>query len=265
MVPMSQPIIQIEDLRIQLSDHDILKGISLQVNRGEYVSIVGPNGAGKTTLIKCIAGIHRHWGGMIRIGGQRFSDLKPKELAKVQSYVPQAEGRFIPLTVEQFVTMGRYPHLSAFTTLTTEDHRVIESALEQAGLIPFRHRAMNTLSGGERQMAFIAAALAQGAGILLLDEPSTFLDYRHQTNVASLLNKACRENGITVLAVHHDINTAASSSDRIYALKDGTVVFHGTPEETTQTDVLEKIYETEFVCSPSPHRPLPYVISGGAL
>ena len=262
---MSGPIIQIEDLSIQLSNCDILKGVSLQVNRGEYVSIIGPNGAGKTTLIKCIAGIHRHWNGMIQIDGKRFPDLKPKELAKVQSYVPQAEGRFIPLTVEQFVAMGRYPHLSAFTTLTAEDRRAIESALEQAGLISFRHRAMNTLSGGERQMAFIAAALAQSAGILLLDEPSTFLDYRHQANVSSLLKKACRENGITVLAVHHDINTAASSSDRIYALKAGTVVFCGTPEETAKTDVLENIYETKFICSPSPDRPLPYVISGGAL
>ena len=104
---MSQPIIQIDDLSIQLSNCDILKGVSLQVNKGEYVSIIGPNGAGKTTLIKCIAGIHRHWNGMVRIDGQRFSALKPKELARLQSYVPQAEGRYIPLTVEQFVAMGR--------------------------------------------------------------------------------------------------------------------------------------------------------------
>ena len=262
---MTDHVIQINDLSIQLSGNDILKGVSLSVIRGEYISIIGPNGAGKTTLIKCIAGIHRHWNGMIRIDGKRFSDLKPKALAKLQSYVPQAEGRFIPLTVEQFVAMGRYPHLSAFTTLTAEDRRTIESALEQAGLIPFRHRTMNTLSGGERQMAFIAAALAQGAGILLLDEPSTFLDYRHQTNVSSLLKKACRENGITVVAVHHDINTAASSSDRIVAISNGAIVFEGTPLEVTNTEVLQNIYGTEFHVTPSPHRPLPLITAGGAL
>jgi iron complex transport system ATP-binding protein len=262
---MSEPIIQIDDLHIQLSGRDILKHVSLSVNRGEYVSIIGPNGAGKTTLIKCIAGIHRHWSGMIRIDGKPFPDLKPKALARLQSYVPQAEGRYIPLTVEQFVAMGRYPHLSAFTTLTAEDRRAIESALEKAALAAFRHRAMNTLSGGERQMAFIAAALAQGAGILLLDEPSTFLDYRHQTNVSSLLKKACRENGITVLAVHHDINTAASSSDRIAAVRDGAIVFEGTPQEITDAEVLQDIYGTQFHITPSPHRDLPLITAGGAL
>ncbi|HSR88055.1 MAG TPA: ABC transporter ATP-binding protein, partial [Pontiella sp.] len=251
---MTQPAIQIEDLHIQLSGQDILNNVSLSVNCGEYISIIGPNGAGKTTLIKCIAGIHRHWRGMIRINGKSFSELRPKQLARLQSYVPQAEGRYIPLTVEQFVAMGRYPHLSAFTTLTAEDRRAIESALEQAGLIAFRHRAMNTLSGGERQMAFIAAALAQGAGILLLDEPSTFLDYRHQTNVSSLLKKACRENGITVLAVHHDVNTAASSSDRIYALKQGSIAVEGRPSEIADAEVLKNIYGTEFHITPSPHR-----------
>jgi iron complex transport system ATP-binding protein len=262
---MSEPIIQIEDLSIQLSGQDILKDISLSVNPGEYVSIIGPNGAGKTTLIKCMAGIHRHWSGMIRVEGKRFSDRKPKELAKVQSYVPQAEGRLIPLTVEQFVAMGRYPHLSAFTTLTANDHRIIACALEQAGLIDFRHRAMNTLSGGERQMAFIAAALAQGTSILLLDEPSTFLDYRHQTNVTSLLKTACRENGITVVAVHHDVNTAAASSDRIAAIRQGVIVFEGAPPEVTDTKVLEDIYGTPFHAIPSPHRSLPLLTAGGAL
>ena len=262
---MSEPVIQIEDLSIQLSGHDILKGISLSVSRGEYVSIIGPNGAGKTTLIKCIAGIHRHWSGMIRIDGKRFSDRKPKELAKIQSYVPQAEGRYIPLTVEQFVATGRYPHLSAFTTLTAEDRRAIDSALEQAALIPFRQRPMNTLSGGERQMAFIAAALSQGAGVLLLDEPSTFLDYRHQTNVSSLLKKACRENGITVVAVHHDVNTATACSDRIYALKQGSIAVEGAPAEIADAEVLKNIYGTEFQVTPSPHRPLPFITAGGAL
>jgi len=262
---MSEAIIQIEDLSIQLSGNHILTGISLSVTRGEYVSIIGPNGAGKTTLIKCIAGIHRHWSGRIRIGGKGFAEYKSKDLAKVQSYVPQAEGRLIPLTVEQFVAMGRYPHLSAFTTLTGEDRRAIESSLEQAGLINLRHRAMNTLSGGERQMAFIAAALAQGADILLLDEPSTFLDYRHQASVSSLLKKSCRENGITIVAVHHDINTAAACSDRLYAVKNGKIVFEGTSRQIADAGILADIYNTGFTITPSPHHPLPLITAGGAL
>jgi len=120
---------------------------------------------------------------------------------------------------------------------------------------------MNTLSGGERQMAFIAAALAQDTKILLLDEPSTFLDYRHQSNVSNILKSACRESGITVVAVHHDINTAIACSDRIYALKEGAITFSGTPKEMTNTDVLQNIYSTEFEIIPSPGRS--FIIAGG--
>jgi len=159
--------------------------------------------------------------------------------------------------------MGRYPHLSAFTTLQAEDYAAIDEAIGRAGLEPFRHRIMNTLSGGERQMAFIAAALAQGSKILLLDEPSTFLDYCHQAEVAAILKSACRENAITVVAVHHDINTAAASSDRILALKDGTLAFSGTPEETVNPQTLEKIYGTPFQCLEQAGRS--FVVAGGAL
>jgi iron complex transport system ATP-binding protein len=262
---MLNPIIQIKDLTFRLTGNEILKGISLDVCGGEYVSIIGPNGAGKTTLVKCIAGIHSEWSGAIRIDGKPFGDYGSKELAKLQSYVPQAEGRTNPLTVEEFVAMGRYPHLSAFTTMTADDYAAIEKAIEQAGLLSFRQRKINTLSGGERQMAFIAAALAQNTQILLLDEPSTFLDYRHQNNVAGILKTACRERGITVVAVHHDINTAIACSDRIVALKDGRIAFEGSPEETANPQILEGIYGTKFEVSPSPHRPLPYIVSGGAL
>jgi len=262
---MSNPIIQIENLGIALSGNEILKGISLFINDGEYISIIGPNGAGKTTLVKCIAGIYREWKGSIQIAGQPFGHYDSKALARLQSYVPQAEGRSNPLTVTEFVAMGRYPHLSAFTTLKADDYAAIDDAIERAGLGSFRHRKMTTLSGGERQMAFIAAALAQGAKILLLDEPSTFLDYRHQAEVSAILRSACRENGITVVAVHHDINTAAASSDRIHALKNGTIAFSGTPEEATNSETLKGIYGTEFLCTPSPRRPLPFVIAGGAL
>ena len=262
---MSSPIIQIENLSIELSGNMILKEVSLSINDGEYVSIIGPNGAGKTTLVKCIAGIYRNWKGSLQIAGQPFSDYDSKALARLQSYVPQAEGRSNPLTVAEFVAMGRYPHLSAFTTLDADDYAAINEAIKRAGLESFRHRKMNTLSGGERQMAFIAAALAQGAKILLLDEPATFLDYRHQAEVSAILKSACRKSGITVVAVHHDINTAAACSDRIHAMKDGALVFSGTPEQALNSETLEKIYDTEFLCTLAPDRPLPHVISGGAL
>lgn len=260
---MSTPIIQIDGLSLALSGTSILDQVSLSVDKGEYVSIIGPNGAGKSTLIKCIAGIHRTWIGSVRIAGKPADAHQARELARIQSYVPQAEGRSIPMTIEEFVSLGRYPHLSAFTTLTTEDHQAIDEALEQAGLTGLRRRNMNTLSGGERQMAFIAAALAQGAGILLLDEPSTFLDYRHQADVTALLLKSCRENGITVVAVHHDLNTATACSDRIYAIKAGHIIFEGLPKEIINEEILKNIYDTDFTITPSPHHPLPLITTGG--
>ncbi|MDF7823758.1 ABC transporter ATP-binding protein [Pontiellaceae bacterium B12227] len=260
---MNKAIIQIKDLTISFSGNEILKGVSLDIGEGEYVSIIGPNGAGKTTLIKCIAGIYSDWKGAIQIDDQPYAKLTSRDLARLQSYVPQAEGRTNPLTVEEFVATGRYPHLSAFTSMKQADYQAVDHALELAGLTDLRKRKIATLSGGERQMAFIAAALAQETKILLLDEPSTFLDYRHQANVAGLLKSACRENGITVIAVHHDINTASECSDRIHAIKEGRLAFSGTAEETLNPELLKTIYETDFTTTPSPHRPLPFVSLGG--
>jgi iron complex transport system ATP-binding protein len=262
---MTPPIVQIENLSISLSGRKILHEVHLSVNAGEYVSVIGPNGAGKTTLIKCMAGIHSSWTGTFNLDGKPFSSYGTRERARLQGYVPQAEGRTIPLTVEEFVALGRYPHLSAFTNLNAKDCRTIDSAIAQAGLEPFRHRKMNTLSGGERQMAFIASALAQESKLLLLDEPSTFLDYRHQANVADVLATSCRTHGITIVAVHHDINNALAYSDRIHAIKDGRMVFEGTPAEAADPDRLGEIYDTPFASTETPHRSLPLITAGGAL
>ncbi|HEY5653719.1 MAG TPA: ABC transporter ATP-binding protein [Pontiella sp.] len=259
------PFIQVKDLSFTLSGNPILKQICIEAAQGEYISIIGPNGAGKSTLIKCLAGIHRGWTGSIQLNKRTFSDYTPRELAKLQSYVPQAEGRSTPLTIEEFVMLGRYPHLSAFSTLKSTDYTAINKAIALAELDSFRHRKLNTLSGGERQMTFIAAALAQESKLLLLDEPSTFLDYRHKANVANLLKKACRETGVTVLAVHHDINTAIASSDRIYALKNASIAFSGTAEEIADSKKLEQLYGTEFQCTSSPGQALPIITTGGSL
>ncbi len=261
---MSSPIIQIENLSIHFSGNPILKNLNIDIEEGAYVSIIGPNGAGKTTLIKCLAGIYRDWNGSIHIVGQNSKKLSSKETARLQSYVPQAEGRSNPLTVEELVATGRYPHLSAFTSMKKEDFDAVDAALNQTGIATFRKRRLNSLSGGERQMAFIAAALAQDTQILLLDEPSTFLDYKHQAEVSGILRKACREQGKTIIAVHHDINMAAACSSKVIALKEGEVIFTGTPAEATETQTLNQIYDTSFISSPSPAHPLPLIITGGS-
>jgi iron complex transport system ATP-binding protein len=261
---MSKTVIQISNLRLSISGKEILKGISLDVHKGDFVSIIGPNGAGKTTMIKCISRVYTNWTGSISVNGKDIHKIPQRELARQISYVPQAEGRSLPFTAFEFVLMGRYPHLSPFTSVSGKDKQLVEETMEMAGVLQFRDRRLNTLSGGERQMVFIAAALAQGADILLLDEPASFLDYKHQVQVIQLLSHLHRERNITVVSVSHDINTAIESSSRIAALQDGSVLFNGTPEETADPAILEKIYGTTFQFTSAPHRPLPLITPGGA-
>ncbi|MCF7855418.1 MAG: ABC transporter ATP-binding protein [Candidatus Pacebacteria bacterium] len=254
-----QPIIEAEKLCLTLGGAVILRGLSLTVRAGDYVSIIGPNGAGKSTFVKCLAGIHRQWQGRLDIEGRSLHDYSRRELARAISYVPQADGRQLPFTVHEFIMMGRYPHLSAFSSCSAEDEAVVERMLELTGMGCFRHRMMDTLSGGERQNVHIAAALAQGARVLVLDEPVTFLDYRHQVAIMRTLKTVNRESGITVVAVSHDLNHAVEWSDRILAIRDGREVFYGTPREILDNRTLQAIYDIPFKFIADPEAPLPVI------
>ncbi len=253
-------VIEVNHFSFRLGGKEILRDVSFSVARGQYVAIVGPNGAGKTTLIKCLDRLLSGGAGRIEICGRPLAEYRQRELARRISYVPQADGRVSPFTVEQFVTMGRYPHLSPFTGIGKEDRRVVQESLERTGTAEFAGRLLGTLSGGERQKVYIAAALAQGAEILLLDEPTTFLDYRHQTEIRTLLARVNKESGVTVVAVTHDVNHAALESDRIVALRDGAVVFCGPAREIMQSDVLHEIYRAEFVLVDHPQAGLPVIV-----
>ncbi len=253
--------IQIQNLVLEISGKTILEQVSFSMEAGEYVSVIGPNGAGKTSLIKCLCGIHPIKNGTVHIMGHNAANISSRERARLLSYVPQAEGKVFPFTVEEFVLLGRYPHLSPFTTVSAADHAAVDSALEKTGTGALRHRKLGTLSGGERQMVFIAAALAQEAEILILDEPATFLDYRHQTEVFSLMRQLNRDYGHSILTVSHNINTAARCSSRILAIKDGTNVFYGRPEELMNPERLETIFDTTFRFIREEGHPLPLVIT----
>jgi iron complex transport system ATP-binding protein len=253
--------IETENLTIDLSGRRILHGITFSMEPGEYVSVIGPNGAGKTSLIKCLCGIYPQYGGRIRLMNQDAGRMTSRERARLLSYVPQAEGKSFPFTVEEFVLMSRYPHLSPFTTVSADDRAAADRALEQTGTAIFRRRKLATLSGGERQMVFVAAALAQEAGIMILDEPASFLDYRHQAEVFRLLRRLNRDFGHSILTVSHNINTAARCSSRILAIKDGQNIFYGTPEELMEPQRLQQIFDTEFRFIREDSHPLPLVIT----
>jgi iron complex transport system ATP-binding protein len=254
-------VIAVRDFSFRVGEKQILRGVSFSVRSGEYLSIIGPNGAGKTTLLRCLDRILTGGSGEIEVFGRPLGDFTQKELARRLGYVPQADGRVLPFTVEQFVLMGRYPYLSPFSSIRREDREAVRDALQVTGTEQFHDRLLDTLSGGERQKVYIAAAIAQGADVLLLDEPTTFLDYRHQAEIRELLAWVNR-SGTTIVAVTHDVNRAVLDSDRIVALREGAVAFCGRPEEVMQPSVLEGIYGTEFLLVGHPRAALSMIVPG---
>jgi len=254
------PILRVEGYALAIEGKPILRDVSFHVAQGEYVTIVGPNGAGKSTLLKCLMRILRGGSGTIEVAGRPLESYTQRELARRLGYVPQADGRTAPFTVEQFVLLSRYPYLSPFAAASREDRDAVRAALQATDTVDLAERWMATLSGGERQRVYIAAALAQQADVLLLDEPTTFLDYRHQAAIRGVLARANQQQGVTILAVTHDVSAAALESDRILGLCAGAIEFSGSPEELMHADVLRRIYQTEFLLVHHPQTQLPVVV-----
>ena len=252
--------LEVNNLSLILGGKKVLRDISFDVPEGQYLSIVGPNGAGKTSLLKCVMGIRSEWRGEIRVGDRSLAGVPQRERARLLGYVPQADGRLFPFTVGQFVLMGRYPYLSPFSVTNPEDHRAVEEALKITGTAAFRERDVRTLSGGERQKVFIAGALAQGARILLLDEPTTFLDPLHEGQVLAVLDRLRRQSSTTVLSVTHDINHAVLFADRVLAMVAGKTVFDGPPARFMENSILKEVYGRTFTFLPHPSYGTPIVI-----
>jgi iron complex transport system ATP-binding protein len=244
---MSEPALFIESLSFTIGGRTILRDVSARIETGEMWSIIGPNGAGKSTLLKCLMRIHTGWSGRAYLHGRDLHQYAQRELARSVAYVPQPGGdqRF-PYTVGQFVRMGRYAYAGPFGTAHPGDQAAIDAAMRRAEVLEFSDRTLDTLSGGERQKVFIAAALAQGGDVLLLDEPTAFLDYRHQAEVAEILHSINQESGVTILSVTHDVNAAMLTGGQVLALRDGEVAWTGPTEELACEKNLGDIFGASF-------------------
>ena len=253
-------MITVEKLSLTLGKTPILRDVSFSVNAGEYISLIGPNGAGKTTLLRCLLGMYREHSGNISLNEKSLTGYAYRDLALAISYVLQTHDVEFPLSVYDFVMMGRYPHLKPLTPPSLKDIEAVEHAIETTGTGEFRDRTLRTLSGGERQKVYIAAALAQAASLILLDEPAAFLDYHHQADIMRLLKKINTEHGATVFAVNHDLNSAARWSDRLIAIKNGSVAFDGPPADLFAPEKLETLFETRFRFIEEPEHNLPLVV-----
>jgi iron complex transport system ATP-binding protein len=242
-----------ENYSFRVNGQILLDRVTLHIAAGTRCAIIGANGAGKSTLLKSFLRLLPAGDGELRIGERPVSRYTQRALARWLAYVPQAGSADTDFAVRDFVLMGRYPYLSPWSTVTREDRLAVAAALEQTGLEAFAGRALNTLSGGERQKAYLAAALAQGGRILLLDEPTAFLDPFQAAQVYAVLGRLHRELGLTLVEVTHDVNRAALGHDQVIGLSHGRVVFDGTPEALMNAETLFAIYGHRFYLAPHPH------------
>ena len=233
-------IIEINGLSFSYSSVSVLKDITMRIEGPKFISILGPNGVGKSTLIHCMNKILEPTEGTVLIDGENVKDISIKELAKFMGYVPYSANDSFPLTVVDTVLMGRHPH-TKWKSLDN-DLEIVYDTLNLLGISDLAMRSFNELSAGQHQKVMLARGLAQEPTILLLDEPTSNLDVRHQLEVAKLLKRMSIEKNILVIMICHDINIAAKYSDEIILLNGGTIYTVGTPDKVITSDVLEQVY-----------------------
>ncbi|HCL4549112.1 ABC transporter ATP-binding protein [Clostridium botulinum] len=250
--------IETKNLDIAYEDTLIVKELNMQIPKGKITSIIGANGCGKSTILKAVGRILKPKKGVVHLSGQDISKLSTKEIAKKMAILPQNPTEPSGLTVSELVAYGRFPHQKGFGNLTEEDKRIVKWALAATKLSEFERREVDTLSGGQRQRVWIAMALAQQTDLILLDEPTTYLDLAHQLEVLKLLYELNRNQKCTIVMVLHDLNLAARFSDYIIAIKKGAIIKYGTPEEVMTLEVLRKTFNinADIVIEPKSNRPV---------
>ena len=237
-------IIEVSGLSITLGGKAILRDVSFSAGSGDLLCVVGRNGAGKSTLFKCICGVHKNFSGSIKLAGRTLDTLDARARARIAAYVPQSVPPDIPYTVREFMEMSRYPW-EGIRSVRGGTNAVSE-AISLAGLEKFVAHRMRDLSGGERQKVMIASAIAQEADAILMDEPTTFLDYAHQIETMELITRIKRERNVAMLIVTHDINLAMRVSDKVLALSAGRVEWVGVPYELRDDRLLRSIFGVSF-------------------
>lgn len=247
-----------DNLNISYGSIDIVKDLNLKIPKGKITTIIGSNGCGKSTVLKTIARILTPKSGEIYINKKSIKEQTSKELAKTMAVLPQSPQAPNGLTVEELIAYGRFPHQKGFGKLKKEDKEIIEWALEATGLIEFRERDIEDLSGGQRQRAWIAMALAQQTNILILDEPTTYLDLAHQLEILNLLKELNEKNGTTIVMVIHELNNAARFADYMIGMKSGKIACEGTAYEVMTKENLKELFniDAEIVQDPRNNRPV---------
>jgi iron complex transport system ATP-binding protein len=241
------PILAATAVDVAYGERRIVAGATLAVGHGERIALVGPNGAGKSTLLRALTGVLVPRSGTVELDGAVMGSLDRRAVARSIAVVPEIAQLPFEMSVEEVVGLGRLPHEPPLTGLRPSDHAAIASAIERVGIGHLRHRDARELSMGERQLVFVALALAQAAPILVLDEPTAHLDIRHQVEVMQLLVDLNERDGTTVVAVLHDLALAAHFFPRIVAMDRGAIVADGPPSTTLDAQRIREVFGVDPV------------------
>jgi len=258
-------ILELQDVGFRYEKNWVVRGIRLQIKRGTFLGIVGPNGSGKSTLLKIMDGILHPQEGDVLFEGISLMKMKRTQIAKKISMVTQETHFHFNFSVLEVVLMGRFPHLGIFKFEGKRDLDIAKEALRLTDSIDFAHRPINTLSGGEKQRVLLAKTLAQEPEIVLLDEPTTFLDLRYKTEIFEIISSLIKEMGLTVVVVSHDIDLVSQYCKEVLLLKDGKVFDMGTPKDVINSENLRELFDCQILVDLNPITGTPRVnLIGGS-
>lgn len=256
-----QAAIEAVDLSVGYDDRVIIPSMEVCIPKGKITAIIGPNGCGKSTLLKSLARVLPVRSGQIFLNGTPLSSLSTKEIARQMALLPQSPHAPAGLVVEDLVSYGRFPWQSGLGRLSENDHRIIDEALRLTQTDSLRTRALDQLSGGQRQRVWIAMALAQDTPVILLDEPTTYLDMAHQLEILELLQKLNQEDQKTIALVIHDLNLAARFADWLIAMRDGKILYEGSAQEVMRPEVLKAVFSLDAYIEKDPWTGRPTMVS----
>jgi len=260
MTADEQPTIRLsaEELVLAYGDLVVVDGLTLAIPTGGVTTIIGPNGCGKSTLLRALGRLLTPRSGQVLLDGKTITSMRTRDVARVLGMLPQGPVAPEGLTVADLVATGRHPHQSWFRQWSSGDQAEVTQALSLTGMLDLADRPVDELSGGQRQRAWISMVLAQGTGLLLLDEPTTYLDLAHAIDVLDLVDQLHHDLGRTVVMVLHDLNLAVRYSDHLVAMVDGQVVAAGTPDEVISAELLQEVFglTARVIEDPASGRPL---------
>ncbi|MFI8849975.1 ABC transporter ATP-binding protein [Streptomyces sp. NPDC053499] len=259
---MTESRLTARELTLAYEENTVVEDLDLEVPHGRVTVIVGPNACGKSTLLRALGRLLKPRQGSVLLDGRELSRIPTRTIARSIGLLPQTPVAPEAITVADLVARGRQPHQRWWQQWSEEDERAVTDAMERTNVAQLAERGVDELSGGQRQRVWIAMALAQETDLLLLDEPTTYLDISHQVEVLDLVRQLNHERGRTFVAVLHDLNTAARYADHLVAMKAGRIVAQGPPSQIVTADLVREVFGLDSVVVPDPVTDSPLVVPG---